>query len=80
MILRRAETACADEDYVKAESLFSEAITIDDCNPALFGNRSVVRFYLHKFVDALKDAERAVDINPNYAMVCIVSVYIGVFL
>ena len=68
-ILHDAEIACNHGDYVQAEILYTNAIEIDRCNPALYGNRSAVHYYLKNLMSAVNDAEKAIKIEPTYSKV-----------
>ncbi|KDO26334.1 hypothetical protein SPRG_08407 [Saprolegnia parasitica CBS 223.65] len=53
--------------YDEAEALYAKAILQDPRQHALFGNRSAARFHLQKFDDALRDAEAAIALDPQWA-------------
>ena len=79
-ILHAAETACANKDYSNANKLYTKAIQIDGNNPSYYGNRSVIKFYLQKYDDALEDAEMAVKIDAAYAMVIDSRLFVAIYL
>ena len=56
------------QDFEKAIDLFSKAIEVsENPNHVLYSNRSACYTSLHKYDDALKDAEKCVEINPTWA-------------
>ena len=68
-ILQSAEAACTNGDYSNADKLYTKAIQLNENNPSLYGNRSVVKFYLQDYTNALKDAQNAIRIDPGYVVV-----------
>ena len=59
--------ALAANKFDEAVNLYSEAILIDPNNHVLYSNRSAAYAKLAKYENALKDAERAVEIKPDWA-------------
>ncbi|KAH8607165.1 putative Tetratricopeptide repeat TPR repeat [Trypanosoma vivax] len=53
--------------YTEAIDLFSQAINLDPSNHVLFSNRSACFAALHKYSEALKDAEQCVSLKPDWA-------------
>lgn len=49
-------------DFEAARELYSHAIKLENKSPALYSNRSAASAKLHKYADALKDAERAIKV------------------
>ncbi len=56
-------------NYKKAADFCSQAIEVDPKSYILFSKRSVYFSCLEKYVDALKDAETSIKLNPNWAQV-----------
>ena len=56
-------------DYVGAVQLFSEAIKSDSENVNLFLGRSTAQCRLEKYVEALGDAEQAIQLKPDCSKV-----------
>lgn len=44
-----------------------QAIEFAPYNPKLYSNRCTARLLLHQFEDALKDAEKCVSLDPDWA-------------
>ncbi|GMM29576.1 Hsp90 cochaperone [Martiniozyma asiatica (nom. inval.)] len=55
------------KNFPEAIEHFTKAIELDGSNHVLFSNRSACYASLHKYLDALKDAEKCVQINPSWA-------------
>ena len=56
------------QDFEKAIDLFSKAIDVSEKpNHVLYSNRSACYTSLHKYDNALKDAQKCVEINPTWA-------------
>jgi stress-induced-phosphoprotein 1 len=53
--------------YEEAIVMFSKAIDIDSSNHVLFSNRSAAFASLKDFTNALKDAEKTVELSPTWA-------------
>lgn len=58
--------AFAAKNYVEAISFFTKAIQIDAQNHVLFSNRSACYAELHKYKDALEDAEKCIRLKPDW--------------
>ncbi|KAG9395269.1 TPR repeat [Carpediemonas membranifera] len=54
-------------NYADAEKYFTEAIEMDPTNHLLFGNRAAVFAKVGNYEKSLADAQRSVEIAPNYA-------------
>lgn len=50
----------------EAIRLYTDAIELDPDNHVLFSNRSAAFAKLNKFAEALKDAEKTVELKPNW--------------
>ncbi|KAF9068932.1 hypothetical protein BDP27DRAFT_1326133 [Rhodocollybia butyracea] len=55
------------KDYIKAASLYSEALLLDENNAILYANRAACRLALGEHMDAFDDAKKATEIDPFYA-------------
>ncbi|KAK7198463.1 stress-induced protein sti1 [Novymonas esmeraldas] len=53
--------------YVEAVNYFSKAIQLDSQNNVLYSNRSACFAALHKYKDALDDADKCISIKPDWA-------------
>ena len=53
--------------YALACERYSEAISLDDSNAVLYGNRSQAHLSLSQWKEALEDAQRAVEIDGTFA-------------
>ena len=53
----------------EAIKLYTEAIELDPENHVLFSNRSAAFAKQNKFTEALKDAEKTVELNPEWPKV-----------
>ena len=56
-----------EKKYKEALDCYSKAIEIDPNDPILYSNRSLMHSNLSEFDEALKDAEKAISIKPDYA-------------
>ncbi|XP_056902954.1 stress-induced-phosphoprotein 1 isoform X1 [Takifugu flavidus] len=52
--------------YVEAVALFTEAIRCDPKDYRIFGNRSYCYYCLEQYPEALTDAERAIQLDPDW--------------
>lgn len=65
---QQGNDAFRQKNFVEAIGHFSKAIEASaEPNHVLFSNRSACYASLHKYMDALKDAEECVKINPTWA-------------
>ena len=62
--------AFAAKDFETAISKFSAAIDLDPSNHVLHSNRSASYASLHKYEEALNDAEKTVTLKPDWGKVC----------
>lgn len=58
--------AFAAKDYKLSVQKFTEAITIDPTNGVFFSNRSAAFACLQRWEDALNDAEKAIELKPDW--------------
>lgn len=63
----RGNNALTAGNFDEAISLYTEAINLDDKNHVLLSNRSAAYAKAEKFEDALKDAEKTIEVNPTWA-------------
>ncbi|PIL31505.1 transporter [Ganoderma sinense ZZ0214-1] len=68
----RAEQLKADgnalyvrNDFPAARSKYTQAIKLDDSNPVLYSNRAATYIALKQYLDAAKDARKAVDLDSK---------------
>jgi len=54
-----------NKDYDSAIELYNRALSIDDKHVVILSNRSLVYAHLRQWYNALSDAERVLDIDPN---------------
>ncbi|KAL4975940.1 hypothetical protein BDW66DRAFT_160043 [Aspergillus desertorum] len=59
--------AFAAKDYPTAIEKFTQAIELDSNNHVLYSNRSAVYAAQHEYEKALADAEKAVEIKPDWS-------------
>ncbi|KAJ3211112.1 hypothetical protein HDU67_004769 [Dinochytrium kinnereticum] len=59
--------AFSSGDFKTAIKFFSQAIEQDSSNHVLFSNRSASYASLKDYVNALDDADKTIEINPNWA-------------
>ncbi|KAL1951228.1 hypothetical protein VTO73DRAFT_377 [Trametes versicolor] len=53
-------------DHAGARSKYTEAIALDGANAVLYANRAAAYIALKQFLDAGRDAQKAVEIDPSY--------------
>ena len=53
-------------DYNQAIEHYTKAIELDSTNPTYYSNRSGAQFNLGKFQDALNDAQKCIEVDPNF--------------
>ena len=56
-----------EKKFAEALECYSKAIEIDSNDPILYSNRSLMHSNLNEFESALIDADKAIEINPNYS-------------
>jgi tetratricopeptide (TPR) repeat protein len=67
-VLARADSAFVDEQYDEALALYTKACTLGPLNAHLCSKRAVSFLKLHRWSDALSDAEKGLGIDPNNAL------------
>ncbi len=65
----KGNAAFAAGKYEEAIGHFTEAIKIDPTNHILYSNRSAAYAASKQYDEALKDAEKTVEIAPNWGKV-----------
>ncbi|CAH0474891.1 unnamed protein product [Peronospora belbahrii] len=53
--------------FLEAKNLYSQAIACHNTNHLLYGNRSAALYQLKDFHAALQDAEKAIEISPDWS-------------
>ena len=56
-----------EQKFSEALECYSKAIELDSNDPILYSNRSLMHSNLNEFDLALIDADKAIEINPNYS-------------
>ena len=56
-----------EQKFAEALECYSKAIELDSNDPILYSNRSLMHSNLNEFESALIDADKAIEINPNYS-------------
>ena len=56
-----------EQKFAEALECYSKAIELDSNDPILYSNRSLMHSNLNEFDLALIDADKAIEINPNYS-------------
>ncbi len=56
-----------EKKFAEALECYSKAIELDSKDPILYSNRSLMHSNLNEFDLALIDADKAIEINPNYS-------------
>jgi tetratricopeptide (TPR) repeat protein len=52
--------------YESALDFYSRALRLEPTSHALYSNRAATFMALHNYEDALKDADKAVELNPKW--------------
>ncbi|XAR53605.1 hypothetical protein NMG60_11022223 [Bertholletia excelsa] len=61
----KAKEAFVDDHFELAVDLYSQAIAMDPNNAELFADRAQANIKLNKFLEAVADATRAIELNPS---------------
>lgn len=56
------------QDYSKAINYYTRAIQIQE-DPSFYSNRAICYFNLHRYEECIRDCDRAIRINPQFAKV-----------
>lgn len=67
----KGNAALQSGKFEEAIKHYSDAIELDKTNHVLFSNRSAAYAKFGKYALALEDAERTVELKPDWAKVCI---------
>eukprot|EP00397_Hematodinium_sp_SG-2012_P007918 GEMP01007969.1.p1 GENE.GEMP01007969.1~~GEMP01007969.1.p1 ORF type:complete len:739 (+),score=189.29 GEMP01007969.1:68-2284(+) len=59
--------AFAAKDFLAAYGHFTTAISHDASDPVFYSNRSAAAVHLQKYDEAIKDAEKCIDLSPDWA-------------
>lgn len=62
----KGNAALSEDRFEDAIAAYTEAIALDDQNHVLYSNRSAAYAKLLKYEEALKDAEKTVEVNPTW--------------
>ncbi|KAJ0243204.1 Hsp70-Hsp90 organizing protein 3 [Hirschfeldia incana] len=63
----KGNAAFSSGDYPAAITHFTEAINLSPTNHILYSNRSAAYASLHRYAEALSDAERTVELKPDWS-------------
>ncbi len=55
------------KNFDKAIEFYSEAINETPTDHTIYGNRSVAFFRLNKFTNAIEDAEKCIELKPDWS-------------
>ncbi|KAG7401270.1 hypothetical protein PHYBOEH_002074 [Phytophthora boehmeriae] len=67
VLRQRGNEAFKLRDFQEAKEFYSQAIAASSSNHLLYGNRSAACHQLGKFNDALKDAEKSIELAPLWS-------------
>lgn len=67
MLKEKGNTCFRAGRYLEAVSHFSEALSLDPNNYILYSNRSAAYANMHRYEEALRDGEMAVNLKPDWA-------------
>lgn len=62
----KGNAALSEDRFEDAIAAYTEAIALDEQNHVLYSNRSAAYAKLLKYEEALKDAEKTVEVNPTW--------------
>ena len=66
---KRGNESLQKEAYWSAIENYTEALKLDPENAAIYSNRSVAHQRSSKYAEALDDAEKAIELKPQWAKV-----------
>ena len=69
---KKGNEAFANQNYDDAIKFFTEAIQIDEKNHILYSNRSAAYAGKGLYQEALKDAEKCIELNPQFIKVFLI--------
>lgn len=67
--VKLAGEACARGEFQQAVDLYTQAIDINPNNHVLYGNRSAACIRILDFEQALRDGEKAAELQPRWPKV-----------
>ncbi|KAJ3281198.1 Hsp90 cochaperone [Borealophlyctis nickersoniae] len=65
-VLSQSNSAFSLKQYTVALAKYTEAIALDPTNAVLYSNRSACYLHIKKWEQALRDATRAVELDPKF--------------
>jgi stress-induced-phosphoprotein 1 len=71
----KGNNAFSNGQYEEAVNYFTDAIAMDEINAILFSNRSAAYASLKDYRNALKDAEKTIELKPDWAKVIMDQTY-----
>ena len=66
---KRSNEACQAGEFRAAIDMYTEAIALDLNNHVLISNRSAAFVHIKKYQEALSDADKVVELKPDWAKV-----------
>lgn len=71
--LKEKENECIrQKNYKDAALYYTSALSKDPCSHTVFSNRSLAYSKLQQFESALQDANKCVELAPNFARGCLI--------
>lgn len=74
MLKDKGNAALQAGKFSDAIKYYTEAITLDDNNHVLYSNRSAAYAKASKYHQALEDAEKTVQLKPDWGKVSVLSI------
>lgn len=71
----KGNAALQANKFDEAIKCYTEAIELDNRNHVLFSNRSAAYAKAGKYAQALEDAEKTVQLKPDWGKVCILLIF-----
>jgi tetratricopeptide (TPR) repeat protein len=63
----RGNQCFKQQDWQAAVAAFTEGLEFDDCNEVLYSNRSAGYSKLEQYEEAVRDAEKCIELKPEWA-------------